>query len=377
MDLSWSIAQPSDWISVQPVPHSSGGLLCLTETALAVYGSDGELRWETSVDGRQSGKPRFGPDGSILLIEDANVTARSTETGAVRYRFPVHRAVGLSVAPWGDLLYLRSDRGGPVVAHCVGSEGQARWSAPLEGTKVFGSGFLPVGDVVVVGQHGVVWAFDRDGHTPWIADPQGVRSPRPEDRARRQSDFPESGIRITGAITEGAGAGQLLLELESYRQRGLYLLDSRVPEIREISVPSRPMKAPYIVVPWQHSGRIIGYGEQVELEPGSYGSAIRAIEWDGSPAWTHLCNAAPIGLTAGPGGSVLVSVSPTVQYWADYHRFGDLRSVTYVQCLAPDGSLRWQWHPPGPITRTPITGPDGTIYVGSEGRLWALAADGG
>ncbi len=47
-----------------------------------------------------------------------------------------------------------------------------------------------------------------------------------------------------------------------------------------------------------------------------------------------------------------------------------------VKAGRPAGTLKWTFNTAGTINSTPALGPDGTIYVGSDNKLFAVNADG-
>jgi hypothetical protein len=182
-----------------------------------------------------------------------------------------------------------------------------------------------------------------------------------------------------------------VLDLEGRDARGLYLLDASVPSLTPIAVPN-PLLGPYAVTPRvdehgqaRHGAvghRIVGLGRQVEVSPRVHRYPITAIDADGTgrTAWRTLLVAKPITMSAVTGGvgGVLAAASPTLKYWDDYHQWHDLRPRTFVHCYEPDGTIRWAWQPPGPLTHLPAVAREGTgatgatVYTGCDGRLWAL-----
>lgn len=365
--VRWSTPIPQGRVHILPV--SDGGCLLCSDTTMTMYASRGEPRWQVPASVPTLEAPILGPDGSILSTERDAITVRSVDTGDVLRAIPADRGTNLSMTPWGDLLYLDAEPGCSVVARCVGMNGQPRWSVPVEGSEVLGYGFSAVGDVVVFAQRGALWTFDRSGATPWIADSTGVHAPEVMDRARPGSgDLGSTGVRISAPPCSVA-ADRMLFELEDLTHHGWYLLDTTAPSLTPLAVPS-PLRHPYIVTT---RSSIVGFARPVEVDRSKYAFAVEEIAWDMSPRWRRLLPAQPRTLTALPDGGTIAAASPTPKYWADYHKFYDLRAHTFVHALERDGTTRWAWHPPGPLTHPPIAASDGTVYVCADDQLWALS----
>jgi hypothetical protein len=77
-----------------------------------------------------------------------------------------------------------------------GIDAAALWSAPLDGSAPLRYEPVGLGEVIVVGRRGALWAFDRQGETSWVADLDGVRPVGPEGDASRPTERPEAGVHI-------------------------------------------------------------------------------------------------------------------------------------------------------------------------------------
>lgn len=169
---------------------------------------------------------------------------------------------------------------------------------------------------------------------------------------------------------------RVIVELVQHAGRGLYLLDGAPVDLSAVAVPS-PARRPYAAVPWSPTEyRVVGLASQVAVGQQQWEYPPVAFEPGGGRAWEHRMVAQALSLSPAPDGNLIVSSSPTMKRLQAYHQWYDLSGETFVRCLGPDGATRWTGYAPGPITHHPVVAPDGTVYVGSDQRLWALAASG-
>jgi len=368
----WSVPLATRGGGILTVNPQDGCIATLAEWVVAVR-SNGDVAWQTQTLGRGSGGEPVISQGAFLRIEAAFLISRDLSTGGTIASFPAPLSSGLSVAPWGDLLYSQADPHGVGVLHCVDRNGLNRWSVPLDGSGPLIYQPTLLGGLVVVDRRGLLWAYDRDGGARWVADRDGVRHPRPEDDASRPTNGPDAGIRFA-TLPAPIDTDRAVVYLDWYSGRGLYLLDASAPALTQVAVAS-PSLPPYVTVPGAEAGyRIVGLGGRVEVAEHEWEYPVVAMEPDGRRLWEHLFPAKPRGLMSAPDGGVVVALSPTIKRWRDYHKWYDLSGETFVRYLNPDGTARWTWHLPGPLTHEPVVGADGIVYVGSEGRLWALPA---
>lgn len=365
---AWSADVPSSPISVVPLPPETGGCVVFTATTAIAFAVDGRSQWEAAAAAKAAERAVCGPAGSLLSLEHETIIERSLTTGATVHSFAAPRGTLLSVAPWGDLLYLEAGPGQPITARCIDPAGGSRWSVPLPDASALAYGFHPVGDVVVIEQRGALWAFDRAGRMPWTASPSGAGGAE-----RSGLGHPSAGFRVSTA-PRAVGPGQLLVELTGDATRGLYLFSAGDnPGLKPVTV-SPSISAPYAIVSSGTPGpRVVGMRGASGTGPLDSGFRIGAIDMDGVPAWEHHLPDSPRALLTGPADTVIVAISPTPEYWATYSRLADLTGRSFLLGLNADGTARWRCELPGPITHYPVAGIDGTAYVLTAGRLWAVA----
>jgi len=100
---------------------------------------------------------------------------------------------------------------------------------------------------------------------------------------------------------------------------------------------------------------------------------IVLLDARGNRLWEHQLRTPPTQLLNGRDGALFVSSTPSLTRYDRYRTWQDFSKDAYLRCLGPDGVERWTWYAPGPLTHLPVARPDGVVYLGSEGRLWALA----
>jgi hypothetical protein len=365
----WSAPMPGGGGLLTLLP--SGGCIASTSASLLAYRPDGRLRWEAAAVARVfGGEPAVTPDGALVRIEDGSVITRALLTGEVLGSFAAPLGSGIGLAPWGDLIYSQAAPGGTAAVRCVTRTGVDRWSVSLDGPAALTIRPLVLGDVVVVNRRGALWALDQAGRSPWLADNHGVRAPEPEDNHRRAATDPNGGVELHAAPAR-LDAGRALVALEWFAGDGLYLLDGVTPRLTPVTAPGA---APYAVLPHAPTEyRIAGLGPQIEVRRMDWRYPIVSFEPDGRRLWEHPLPAKAIALAPAPGGNLIAAASPTATRWRDYQQWYDLSGETFVRCIGPDGTARWTWHAPGPLTHLPVVGPDGVVYVGCDQRLWAFA----
>ncbi|MCU1644312.1 MAG: hypothetical protein JWN03_4587 [Nocardia sp.] len=365
---AWSTALPPARVDLVPLPAARGGVLVCSTESIAALSIHGNVVWREQAHRAAAVLPVLCREDAVALVADETVVLRSIADGTILRTFTVAGCVRMSGAPWGDLVCLTIGDGGQVHLRCFEPTGRLRWTTPLHGTQALVYGLIAMAEVIVVEQHGALWAFDRDGRTPWVADINGVSDVVSIDRTRVGTRINAEPCPVT--------SGRMLFELAGPNPPGLYVLDGISATLTPLAARS-PIRRPYAVIPGGDSGhRIVGYGGRIEITPLEHEFVIEAIEWDTTTAWQCRMSAEPISLAAAPDGSVIVAASPTPEYWSKYHQFQDLRQQAFIRCVEPDGAVRWQWHPPGPLTHRPIPAPDGTVYVCSDNLLWALPLTG-
>ncbi|WP_275408287.1 PQQ-binding-like beta-propeller repeat protein [Planosporangium flavigriseum] len=363
------------WSAPLPTPgggsvvvEPTGGCAVTTPGSVSAYASDGRPVWSPAPAGDARGKLLLAADGVLVRIEGGSVVVRDPRTGAVISSMAAPMSSTLAIAPWGELLYSQVAADRTAAVRCISRTGQHRWQVPLDPSALIVHAPFGVGDAVVIPRRGALWAYDRDGEALWVADPTGVRAPHAADDDRRS---PDETFRLSD-IPARLDANRVIIELEWYSGRGLYLLDGAAATITPIAVPS-PVMGPHAVLPWAPTEfRVVGLGSRVQVSQVQAEHPVVAIEPGGAEAWRHGLVARAVSLCPTPNGNLIVASSPEPKRWRDYHKWYDLSAETFVRCLGPDGSERWTWYAPGLLTHLPVVTPTGTVYVGSEQRLWAL-----
>jgi hypothetical protein len=366
IDPLWTVTLPEGGGLLTPL---AGGVVVSSGSWLSAYAADGRLVWQAGEVARTfGGSTVLTPEGLLLRIEDQRIVTRTLASGQVVGLLPAPNGSGLAVAPWGDLLYSAAAPGGTAVLRCLTRDGTPRWVVALDGPAPLVYGPLPLGQVVVVPRRGALWALDRDGRCPWLADPGGVRAAGPADDQRA----PASGVELAAAPVRFDDR-RAVVALESDTGRGLYLIDAGAPALTPLAVPA-PASPPYQALVGAQP-RIVGLGPQVEVAHMDWRYPVVCLAPGGATVWQHLLPARATTLAATPDGGVVAAASASTQRWQDYQRWYDLSAETFVRCLGPDGRARWTWHAHGPLTHQPVVGPEGIAYVGSEQRLHALRVD--
>lgn len=341
-------------------------------TGMVSVAPDGRRGWAVTGAGRAFDGPVPAPDGTLLRVEADQVVARDAATGRTVRSFTASLATGLAVTASGDPLFCEGAPGGAETLRCVTPAGEHRWSTPLGGPLAHPPAVL--GDTVLIADRGALRALDDEGRVRWVADHTGARDAPAGAAAGDELASPP--LRVDDHT--------LLLHLRWYDGSACYLVDAAgrlapFPRPRGYDAhhdeqrAARPVRPPMAVVPEPAGGyQVVAAGPPVEVRQMEYEHPVVGLDATGAVRWEHRAPAAPSGIQAGPGGRVVVSATPSRRRWDDYHLWSDLSAHTFVRCLAADGTVVWTWHPPAPLSHLPAVSQDGTIYVGSAGRLWAL-----
>jgi hypothetical protein len=368
----WTAELPGPGGGLIPLP--SGGCVVSQRDSLLAFTADGERTWQAPAAPRHytEGQPIvIASEGVLIRMEDGSVVTRDLRTGEVSGTFPSPHGQRLTLTPWGDLTYWVI-RPGHAVLHCVARAGQSRWSVDFSGSAHTTFDPLPVGDAIVVDRYGALWALDRDGHVSWLADPAGIRAQGPDDRAPRPA---KSGFELS-APPLPVDRDRALVELESYTQRGFYLLDGASPRITPVAVHT-PARLPYALLRAAPGAyRIAGLGGTVEIRQLEREYQVVAFESGDGRVWEHLMPAEAVSLKAAPDGGVVALAQPSATVWRDYQQWHDMSQWILVRSIDPDGGTRWSWHAHTLITHGPLVTPDGLVYVGCAERLWAFPVAG-
>lgn len=354
----WSVEVPSHpgklWT------ENIEGCLLMGESAATLVGPDGRIRWSLEL-GKHGNWYPLVRDGRLHRIEDDHIVTRDLATGEPVASFRAsswpHR---VEFDPWGGLVYRHLAEGDEREVRRVTLDGELVWTLPLPDRRD-GYRLRSFGDLVVFDVNKRLYAYDRDGELRWAAWAwAGVPLDRPADKHDR----------ISRLWTYDGD--HLLARFDWYDGGGYYLVDA-FGDSRAF-ITTRQVREPLAVLPGVDGGptRLAMQGP-TRQEQMIYTYPVWMIEGD-QGAWTHDLNVAPDTLTAGSGGSLIVSATPDQRRWDTYHWLRPLWHESYVRCLEADGTTRWTWYAPGVITHFPSVGEDGTVYVGTAGRLYALPA---
>jgi hypothetical protein len=361
----WSVDLPGGGL----LPDRSGGCLVATRAGLASFARDGRLRWQTAALGDAPELPVQAPDGAVVRVEGDAVVTRDAATGQVVRSFAALRAARLAVAPWGGLVHSEYDPAGTATLCATTFDGERMWSRKLAERAHPAYRPLAVEDAVVVCQLGRLTAFDHSGSVGWSAGRDRFHDQDlNEDVAGRDAD------RVWSEPLR-AGPAAVLFGLRWDTGIELFLADAATRTVRSY-VSSVVARNPIAVVrPIEDGLRVAAQGPRFEVRQMDYRWPVVLLDESGARVWQHPFPVEPRGLYAGIGGSLIVTASPSRKRWELYGRWQDLSKDVFVCCLDADGAQRWIWYPPGPLSTGAVVGPDGVIYVGAAGKLWALPSD--
>ena len=356
------------------VPKAGGGSLEVVAEGLLVRGPgwlgvfsfEGERRWTAEAVTQRSNWPVMLDAESVAQIEQGHVVIRDCGTGVVRSRWAAPGACELAVAPWGDVVFLQVGADRSRVFRCLTRDGRERWAVPLTGgMSDYPSTPFGVSDVVVIARSGGLWAYEESGAARWVAGWAGIREPSelaPDDRV----NLDQGATRID--------RDRAIVWLSGPDDRSMVELDGRVPVMRTVSKRPR-LRLPVAVLPALSGDyRLAGFRGQRDIGHMDYVYPISVLNSDGIQQWEHQLPARPQGLAPAAGGGVVAGGSPTAKVWREYGKWQDLSRQTFVRLIDGAGAEVWTWYAPGLVSQLPVAGPDGTVYVGAEGRLFALAA---
>jgi hypothetical protein len=343
-----------------------GGCLVLAKESLAYYPPDGRLGWRVSLLGNAYELPVLAPDGAIRQIEGGHVVTREPATGQVVSSFAAPRATALTADPWGGLVYREGNPNGPGRLRCVTTAGEERWANQLHGRMELGVRPVPVGDAVVVGYGGLLRALDSNGGVRWLAGHAGFRETGPDGVEPEQADEVWT---LPRQVTDTT----LLVGLRWSAGANLFLVDTAERTVRRYVDGMAPKAPTAVVLPPEGGFRVAFQGPPREVRQMEWHWSVVMLDPAGAKLWEHRLPAAPNQFLPGRAGTLVVAGTPSLDRWDKYSAWQDLSKEVYVGSLAPDGAERWTWHGSGPLTHLPAVRPDGVVYVGSAGRLWALA----
>lgn len=349
------------------VPLPSGGCAVSLPDSLLAFTPEGERMWQAPAARREfdAGDPIvIAAEGTLIRMEDRTVVTHDLGTGEVSGAFPAPGGHLLSLTPWGDLAYWVVVPG-QATLHCVTRAGQPRWSVDFHDGTAGNYDPLAVGDVIVIGRNGALWAFDHDGQVRWLADPDGVRAPGPDDWTPRQ------GFRMSASPIR-VDRDRALVELQSETQHGIYLLDGAAPRITPAAVPTPALQPRTLLQAPPGTLRMAGMGGRVEVRQMQWEYKVVAFESGRPWIWEHRMPAPPVALAPVPDGGVVATAQPSATVWRDYRQWYDMSDQILVRSIDPEGRTRWSWHAHTLITHGPLVTADGIVYVGCAERLWAF-----
>jgi hypothetical protein len=342
--------------SVQPDPR---GVLVSTKDELIALGADGHTRWRVAC-GPTTAAPLPRPDGRIISAENAHLVLRDGQSGRAEGALPAARAFMLTPDAWGGVLVSQPNLAGGVLMSRLDPSGALRSWAVLPGPPRLDALPVPLTNAVVVLHDGQVTVLDPHGAV-WAA----------ATRAGFVRGRPDTGDAVW-ASPRAAGPMAVVFGLRGpHASPGLFRADVAAGTVEAFApwlVPGLPVE----VIPDHDGGfAVAANGPRYEVGHLAYEHTIVLIGADGQTRWEHRLAPEPAAVAAATTG-LIISATPTEERWQQYSRWQDLSPQTLVRSVGPDGSTRWTWHPPGAITNHPRVGPDGTVYVGATGRLWAL-----
>jgi hypothetical protein len=362
------------WSADLPAPDgmltvdAQGDCLVSSRNRLDLVTTGGRLAWTAYGDDSWE-PPVVGPEGEVHRVEGDRVVSRSPQTGTPTGSFRVGSATHLAADPWGGLIFRTAERNAPAGLCSVTSRGEVRWTAPLTGRGVLLFAPVVFGAWAVVHAGGSLRAYGRDGRVHWVADRGGLRAPDPAgDRgAAPGGDEPLAAPVLLDAAT-------LLVALRWYDGRGFFRVDLATGTVDPFAA-WLPAQTPFAVlagVPPLARPAVALRGPSREVRRLEWESSVVLLDESGRELWERSLPVEPGRLMASPDGTLVVSASPSRSRWDQYHQWQDLSREAFVQWLEPSGARRWTWYAPGPLSHLPVIRPDGVVYVGSDGRLWAL-----
>lgn len=359
---TWSVELP--FADGSLYRDDADGCLVATESAVAAVRADGQVRWSADVPFYRSREP-IARDGKIFRIEDGCIVTRDLATGQATGSIEIGPdGNSLDFDAWGGFVFRQVARSGEPRLRSVTALGEPRWTVPMtQGMDAFD--LRVFGDLVVADFDERLRAYDLDGRARWVAWPYaGITDPDPAAIPRAVEHDQVKGL---WAYDERA----LLARFDWSDGGGYYLVDTLGRS--HPFVTTRQVGPPLAVVTGLTGGprlAIQGPRSQVGLD---YTYRVWMVEGEGA-VWEHVMDVAPTGLREGAGGTLIVTSTPTQRRWETYHWLSPLWHETFVRCLEPDGATRWTWYAPGMISQHPVVRPDGVVYVGAAGRLYALPA---
>jgi hypothetical protein len=322
--------------------------------------------WRVSTLATAAGPPVPLGGGRFIQVEGDQLVMRDAETGAALGSVTAPSVSWVTPDPWGGFVFSQSVPGGSATLRRLGADGSPVWSVPLGGSARLLLPPVALADAVVVVHDNIVRVIDREGRVVGVVGRDGFRDPT--------APPPHAEPDTVWLWPRRVGRTAVLLGLRwSTVANRLFVADlgtrSVVP-YAEWLVPSQPVE----VLPQLAGGfRVALRGPSTEVRKLEWQHSVVVLDPAGRQLWEHRMPAEPAALTAGTAGSLIAAATPSRTRWEQYHQWQDLSSETFVRCLDPDATIRWTWSPPSWISHHPVVGPDGVVYVGSAGTLWALA----
>lgn len=351
----------------QLIPYQRDGVLVAAVGSLTRFAADGSEVWRTSTVGDAFEEPTATAAGMIVAIEGDAVVWRDPGTGAVSRYLAASAAQHLATTPWGDVLFFAKEPAGVYSLRSVGPNGEMKWSMPLASVPTTTP--VVLSDRAVVEVDGLLRGLASDGSELWVVGPDGFGMP---------GDRPGIGeLRmIPRPVNPAAPDTALLVAWTTETGPRLFLVD---PVARTVTryATNQPLDGPIGIVPTASGSlRVAVCGPRVEVERLRYEWPVSLLDNEGGELWRRMFRAPPRMLGIRGDGSLILAGTVGLKRWEEYGRWQDLHRENYVCCLTADGSEQWMWYAPGPLVAYPVLASDDTMYLGSDGRLWAFAAQG-
>jgi hypothetical protein len=343
-----------------------GRLLVSRNSTLTSFMPDGQLNWEVTTLGETAGPIAVLPDGGLIRGEGDHLVTRDADSGAVVRSFPAPRARAVIADPWGGLVYVEANPGSAAVLHCTTETGTPRWTIVEEEPSLIPPPVAMADSIVLAYDHSVR-IVDQAGKVRWLVAHDGFHDP--------QAWMPPASEEIDSVWLRPIPVGPItmLVGLSWYTShKRLFLADTAARTVQPYAdwmVPTNPLA----VLPWPDGGfRVALPGPRYEVRQMEWEWSVVMLDRAGNRLWEHLLHTEPTAVTPGPAGTLIVASRPERRRWDLYHEWQDMSKDNYVRCLDADGTERWTWYAPDWLHLLPKVSPDGMVYAGSAGRVWAL-----
>ena len=335
------------------------------------FNADGTLRWQRTSSNGAQGTPVIGPDGVVY----APFLAKAFfPDGTAKWSTDVTT----STAALSDSGVLYFPSGGVVAV--LAATGARAWTTTITGGVLGEPAIDALGNVFVTTSDGVLWSVSPTGGINWslsvcdrfLTGPviasggrvvaAGIAGNQKYVFAVRYEGAmkPVLGLSVLVALAQAAAASAQLPAYHGNAQR-TGASAARGP-VSPVLLWSLDLQGEIISSPVVGPDGTIYLGSVIRdtRHPEHF---ITAVAPDGVARWqfpTGWWDTQTLSSPAlGPDGKVYVGAQDG-----------------YFYALHPDGTLAWRFAASKPVQQHPVVHPDGTIYVGMNGRLYAFAPDG-